>query len=554
MLKAVELENFKAFGQRTRIELAPITLIFGQNSAGKSSILQSLNLLKQTRESRESGAPLLPRAEGGIADLGSFQELLFDHDLSRSLSIGLHVDMNRERYPLFRMREALGAHQPESIGLCLRFQRPTPEAEVEMAGFDVAWPFLDEPLASFAPRSLSRKEQRLVSRFYWHPSRGRQRGQQRKFRAAECRVLSADKRVWEPIYPEWVRRRLEIAKALRRMEKEVASSGAPLEPTAAIEHPAEAQSERQRWLDELQSAIAFYSEDFSHHAFVDRITSRSRSSVVGLDGFLPIPMGPIGGAVLPEFAALEVRRRSEELSQIPILDISAVAPLAGWLTEDALEGLFPMGPSRRSPERWYIFTGTSPEDVGYRGDLLPDLLFRRSDLITAANKWLERLGIGYALRVRPIGKNVSDLFEVRLVDRMRSKEVDVALSDVGFGISQILPFLVQSLASNGQIISIEQPEVHIHPKLQADLGDLLAAVIAEPYSHQFLIETHSEHLILRLQKLVRERQLKPEQISVIFVSRGPEGSRAQRLHLDEQGRFLDEWPGGFFAERLRELR
>jgi AAA15 family ATPase/GTPase len=69
MLKAIEIENFKAFGNRTRIEMAPITLIYGQNSAGKSSILQALNLLKQTHESRESGAPLLPRAEDGIVDL-----------------------------------------------------------------------------------------------------------------------------------------------------------------------------------------------------------------------------------------------------------------------------------------------------------------------------------------------------------------------------------------------------------------------------------------------------------------------------------------------------
>ncbi len=76
MLKAIELENFKAFGERCRIELAPITLISGENSAGKSSILQALNLLKQTRESRDHGALLMPRTEGGIVELGGFQELL----------------------------------------------------------------------------------------------------------------------------------------------------------------------------------------------------------------------------------------------------------------------------------------------------------------------------------------------------------------------------------------------------------------------------------------------------------------------------------------------
>jgi predicted ATPase len=112
---------------------------------------------------------------------------------------------------------------------------------------------------------------------------------------------------------------------------------------------------------------------------------------------------------------------------------------------------------------------------------------------------------------------------------------------------------VQSLTADRQIISIEQPEVHIHPRLQADLGDLLAAAIKEPYHHQFLIETHSEHLMLRLQRLVRERALKQDDVAVIYVVAGAEGSSATRLRLDEDGDFIDEWPGGFFPERRREL-
>src|SRR3954453_16469275 len=100
MLRSLRLDNFKAFGQRTTLPLAPITLIFGQNSAGKSSILQALNLLKQTRESRDVEALLLPRTESGFADLGSFQEMLFDHELKRTLTIRLDVvlDDNQRGY------------------------------------------------------------------------------------------------------------------------------------------------------------------------------------------------------------------------------------------------------------------------------------------------------------------------------------------------------------------------------------------------------------------------------------------------------------------------
>ena len=156
--------------------------------------------------------------------------------------------------------------------------------------------------------------------------------------------------------------------------------------------------------------------------------------------------------------------------------------------------------------------------------------------------------------VKPVGTDSGDLFEVRLIDTRRKEPVNVALPDVGFGISQLLPFVVQSLVSEKQIISIEQPEVHVHPKLQADLGDLLAEAIQKPRHNQFIIETHSEHLVLRLQRLVREKEIKPEDVSVIYVSRGPEGAKSQRLRLDEEGDFIDEWPDGFFPERLRELR
>ena len=96
MLHALELENFKAFGKRARIPFAPITLIFGENSAGKSTILQALYLLKQTLEKGEAGTLLLPRTENGIVDLGSFQEMVFDHDLERRLSIRVDTKLDQE--------------------------------------------------------------------------------------------------------------------------------------------------------------------------------------------------------------------------------------------------------------------------------------------------------------------------------------------------------------------------------------------------------------------------------------------------------------------------
>src|SRR5262249_47084484 len=98
------------------------------------------------------------------------------------------------------------------------------------------------------------------------------------------------------------------------------------------------------------------------------------------------------------------------------------------------------------------------------------------------------------------------------------------------------------------------PEVHIHPRLQADLADLLIEATREPRLNQFIIETHSEHLALRLQRRVREKKIVPGDVSVLYVSRGVNGAAGKPLGLDEEGDFIDYFPGGFFPERLRELR
>jgi predicted ATPase len=138
------------------------------------------------------------------------------------------------------------------------------------------------------------------------------------------------------------------------------------------------------------------------------------------------------------------------------------------------------------------------------------------------------------------------------VDQQRKPRIDVAFADVGFGISQMLPIIVQAAGSKNRIISIEQPEVHIHPRLQAEVGNLLAEC-AKENQNQFLVETHSEHLVLRLRRLVREKKLAPEDVTVIHIRRGPNGSIVEQIGINEDGTFNQEWPGGFFPERMKEL-
>lgn len=130
--------------------------------------------------------------------------------------------------------------------------------------------------------------------------------------------------------------------------------------------------------------------------------------------------------------------------------------------------------------------------------------------------------------------------------------IEVQPHDVGTGVSQLLPVVVLALDAQRSLVAIEQPELHLHPALQTELGDLFVES-ALRRSNTLLIETHSEHLILRLLRRIRETTLRPDQVSVIYVENGEQGMKLSQLRIDESGEFIDRWPKGFFAERRREL-
>lgn len=148
------------------------------------------------------------------------------------------------------------------------------------------------------------------------------------------------------------------------------------------------------------------------------------------------------------------------------------------------------------------------------------------------------------------------------------KGIEVAPSDVGVGISQMIPVIVACLRDQDGILAIEQPELHIHPAIQVGVGDLFIHAVV-PGEQSFgagktlLVETHSEHIMLRLLRRVRETTegdlppgamaLKPSDLSVIYVENTPNEVRFRQLRVDGGGDFADRWPNGFFAERAEEL-
>lgn len=141
--------------------------------------------------------------------------------------------------------------------------------------------------------------------------------------------------------------------------------------------------------------------------------------------------------------------------------------------------------------------------------------------------------------------------------------VDVDLTAVGTGISQIVPIIAAMVFDDVEVVMIEQPELHIHPRMQVQFGEMLVDCLMSKRNHNqkqklHLIETHSEALLLRLMRRMREpsnagNRLKPEDLAVYYVDMVDGATRIiKRINIDDEGDFIDEWPDGFFEESFKE--
>ena len=205
------------------------------------------------------------------------------------------------------------------------------------------------------------------------------------------------------------------------------------------------------------------------------------------------------------------------------------------------------------------FVGQAGDDyIGPSGEAMTAILHARPDLVEEVNDWCGRLGLGYRVRMLdPVSQDIvvtaGEFAVLALLDVRQEPPVLVSSRAVGYGIGQLLPIIVQSLVARDALIVVEQPEVHLHPRLQSATGDLLIDTVATGRA-QLLVETHSEHLVLRLLRRVREGVLDPEDLAILYVDLDADGCAfVRRLEVDERGDLVDGWPGGSSDERLAEV-
>ena len=528
-LTGITIEGFKGIRGPVSIPIRPLTLLFGANSAGKSTVLHALHVAREVilRGNVDPGVTELT----GDLDLGGFRNLVHGRDLSRPIRLGFELNLENVDMPAYGDLRAFGWSQPR--------------------GDTGEWP---------------------------------------------C-GWSTPTRVQVKLTLRWS----ELSRRPFVAEYSVCFDDAEI---ARIEAGSDGRNVALTVLD-----MGWWSDDGPFQMFhvdVD-LGPWTQGEPTGEGGrlrHLHLPLSqrsalPERAKRLPLGVAVEDRAQQEQWEMFALL-ISEwiVGPLDVLRAE--LEGLTAVGPLRKvpprgfrplrhpDPRRWYDGLGAWDELHRFEEPGLPALFLSSASLQYLTRTEATNTG-GYELARRrvidldaegPLMALAGDLdrdpaalprllgalpqhARVVLVDK--AKGMDFAPEDVGVGISQVVPVVVAA-CHGGALVCIEQPELHVNPSVQVALGDVFISQFTdvEYAPRRALIETHSEALLLRLRRRIRETTegtlptgaqfaVRPSDIAILIVEPGIDGTTIRELRLSDQGDLLDPWPDGFFDESYREL-
>lgn len=552
MLNSMKIGNFKAFAEPQSIPIRPLTLIYGANSSGKSSILHSLIL---ARHAQETGNLDVHRTNvgGEAVDFGGFRQFIHRRDASLRVNWTMELGTGTFSDSLAELSTPItNLSVSFSVGIALDDRdHPLPNALPEIHSYEV---FADK-------QSLMRMSRRSDGKLQLD----RLNHEHHAFRDILINVAS-----YSTFGTLTNSNFNELDNAITEIVPEIVASSGRFLPEGLEESESFSVD---IWRTQLAMAQGPRNEEFA------------------------VAIRPYVYIVIDTLLSRITGKIYEELSRLKYL-----------------------GPLRSYPPRSLAFSQHHDPNWYSGGGYAWDVVRSDSQVRELVNEWLsapDRLQTPYELVVRdlvaiddldkpllsgleeaeldmeslyddyrsptasptgavPVVKDV-EVEVARLCDHIRSSDIDklselimidrrsntiVSHRDIGIGVSQVLPVLVGAYAAQNQIIAIEQPEIHLHPALQADLGDVFIQSALGDGKNRFLIESHSEHLLLRIMRRMRQThdeelpegvpKVTPKDVCILFVQPIGTSSAIRHMELDDEGRLLDAWPGGFFEEGFRE--
>lgn len=537
LLSALTLENFRSFRRRAAFDLAPLTIITGPNSSGKSSLLKALLLLRHNARLDRLSAPTF---SGGGHHLGSLDNVRSHGSKRQTVSLGVGFDWGEEESGEFEWYGDDGQKRFSyfDIGHIHFDLNYGDRADVlaDVGGGDYGWPRGDIALAGFRIGTRS--------------GTGRD-GEHLLFDLS--------------VGVEWV----EVVE----VEDEDGNK-----ESAFVPHPVyyyEVNLRGDWFFEDWEEAYDQLGFPDSHPELAEqaaRLLSRplrfrlEKPDSEKSESEVPIPHGrTLSLAKLVEAACNVAHWTNVESGGEPVDDLAAnlffaravevfVRPYllrwTGYLTDKLME-IGHVGAYRASSQRLYPDDGSdaftqllrvhmhTPLDENERED------HQRGR--TKVERMLQEFGIGDGLHVERVG-------DAAYTVQIERGEERFHLADLGYGYTQLLPLILNTAyafdtaARPFPTLLVEEPEANLHPNLQAKLADLFAS-LSRPEGSHTIVETHSEYLIRRLQYLVAKGQADRKRIAIYYLGADPKSEDyVRRIEIDKYGQLSREFGPGFFDE------
>ncbi len=613
MLKSWSIENFKPIVNSGELKLAPVTILAGRNSSGKSSLLQSILMIAQTLSSRILDRALLPN--GPIVQLGTFEDILSEQTSLRTLVVSFELEMEKEEPKVpanarvrladgrlvaglstniksikvtsqFRSASSNGTSTSaieaskvnvENVSLeviASPYKQPTlfPESETETSldfSIDIKslTPIeLEEFLKGIVPEYLrlvpyTTKESNYLGTF-------KSKNKSTNTRMPDSSLVSFSHFLPTRLIGKYVieeRRKLRLIRAIS-LALEYSSdtffrdSSELLDPEAPISN-----SLREAVLDLCKDEGI--PEAFSGRTILDLI-----------HWYRSLKLGRKKRIVGDRLRDIMAQNILEEASQVDISDSKRAEALESVINNAYVENLEEgveqiiqfftskiryLGPLRADPQAVQGFPLSSElDDVGAKGEYAAAVYeanqnarirwydpfnerVEQSTLKIALDSWARYLGVANEVKIQMAGQS-GVTWKVVLKEGRKAR----SLSEVGVGVSQVLPILVMGLlAPANTLLIIEQPELHLHASVQARLGDFFVGL--SKCKKQCMIETHSENLVSQLRyHIVQSGGQDKSDCMIYFVDQDEKGAtRFEPVEISPQGNILN-WPDGFFDETM----
>lgn len=558
LLRHLQLESFKSIVQLEQ-ELGQLTVLVGENSAGKSSFMQAIVLASQIANSGSPSAQLSLNSD--VQTLGSFDQLVHNAGFaSDQVTIGIALAANELRAPFDSGDEvvswtfSLSDAQISSGALLTRTQ-------VGSTSSDFVFALIDDASPDEAERARADAVQQMISK------------------VLELGLDSADPEI--PAMVEIVSRGRAIFSGRKRGSNDgfelVRMDGAL--PSASWGTGSLRNALTRSYIDMLTQGKANW-ENFSGDAHED--LDVSDDYIEFLEG-VHEGRSRDWGATLPylfvdDSLDLSPPKFLEELLEVEVpsdkfIDRDHLTPvdsaaesMATFVRDTLQRRVHLLGPLREEPAASFRpgMVGSGIATIGLKGEYAVNYLddhandevlcprldgsVRKMPLMRAVSYWLNELEIGGRIQTKQRGRQL----EYDLIDRKTGKKRD--LTSVGVGASQILPVIVLCLAAQpGELILLEQPELHLHPKPQQILGDFLLGI--SQTGRQLVVETHSEYLVNRLRLRMVEQDLDEEEhaLKLLYAQRSDAGATTfDEIRPNKHGLFEGGWPDGFFDQSPAE--